>query len=128
MSNDKKHMNDLHADNATWLSQLEFYKDELTVLNKRLEEVISRNNSTEVSAQVEHFQNQFIRQKEVLDILKHDVKKDDNELAANAQAMPVASDHRLFPDHADLREKMEIYAKLFTEMKSDFETFLSKTL
>lgn len=124
----KVHMDDLHQENRTWINNLDFYKDELETFNKRLGEVINQNNTIEVTSMVEHFQNQFIRQKEVLDELKHDVKTEENDLVQNVKDYPVASDRRLFPDHKDLRDKLKTFDKIYLELKCEFENFLSKTL
>jgi predicted RNase H-like nuclease (RuvC/YqgF family) len=124
----RKHMSELHAENSEWLEKLNFYKDQIETLTNRLGEVAPKYTNIEVTAQIEHLQNQLIRQREVLDELRHEIKVDDKSLAANAQQNPVASDHRLFNDHPELRDKMQTYEKLFAELKQEFDAFLSKTL
>ena len=52
-----------HADHTEWLSKMKFYTDEITILKNRLGEIASKNNQKDVLAQVEHFQNQLIIQK-----------------------------------------------------------------
>ena len=46
-----------------WLRKLEFYKEDLDILEKRLLEVSDKNTSTEARAGIEHFQNQFMIQR-----------------------------------------------------------------
>jgi len=55
-----------HADHTEWLSKLKFYADEITLMKGRLGELASKNNQSDVLAQVEHFQNQLIVQKTIL--------------------------------------------------------------
>ncbi|MFN4082879.1 MAG: hypothetical protein ACK4K9_04550 [Bacteroidia bacterium] len=124
----RKHMADLHNENANWIDSLNFYKDQIETLTNRLGEVAVKYTDKEISAQIEHLQNQLIRQKEVLDELKHEIKLDDKALAENAKDNPVASDHRLFADHPELRDKVATYEKLFKELKEEFDRFLSKTM
>ncbi|MCB0786643.1 MAG: hypothetical protein KDC02_20845, partial [Flavobacteriales bacterium] len=64
-----KHINDLHFEHQVWLNNLRFYKDEIAIFEHRLEDVVTRNTDREFLAQVEHFQNQYIREKEVIDEL-----------------------------------------------------------
>jgi len=123
-----KHLDELHAESTEWVKNLRFFEDELKVMDSRLAEIVSANNNRDVLAQVEHFQNQFILQQEVVDEVKHLSKLDDGYLAKNAQANPVASDHRLFIDHDTLRDKYITFEKIYFELKHDFESFLSKSL
>ena len=58
---DRRYISDLHFEHMVWVNQLKFFKDELEILKNRLGEVSIRNTKMEVKAQVEHFQNQFIR-------------------------------------------------------------------
>lgn len=124
----KTHISDLHSEHIEWLNKLAFDKDEIQSFNKRLGEVIKANNSTDVAAHVEHFQNQFIRQNEVIDELRHDIKQYENSLATQVEANPVASDHRFAVDHPGLRDQMDTFEKIYKDLKNEFTSFLGKTL
>ena len=56
-----------HADHTEWLSKMKFYTDEISILKNRLGEIASKNSDKEVLAQVEHFQNQLIIQRNNID-------------------------------------------------------------
>ena len=86
----KKNIYDLHEDNKTWLSNLNFYKDDLLLMQKRIEEIAKKNNSKEVLASIEHYQNQLIVQKEQLDILAHDVREIETTLEKAVNKNPTA--------------------------------------
>lgn len=124
----KKHVTELHAERKEWLNTLQFYKDDIISLRKRLEEVVAANSKTEVRAQVEHFQNQFVRHLEVNDELRHQINANEQAFVAEESKNPVATDHKSAPDHADLRDKVATYEKLFKELRDEFNTFVSKTL
>jgi len=66
-----KRIDELHFEHQLWSSEMNFFKDELSILQNRLNEVASKNTDTEVRKQIEHFQNQFLIQKEQLDIINH---------------------------------------------------------
>ncbi len=123
-----KYIGDLHFDHMEWLNALRFYKDELGILEHRLEEMVRRNTSTEVMAELEHFQNQFIREREVIDELRHDIKQQENVLEKEAKEHPVGLDHRYYADHTELRDRMDTYEKLYHELKRDYHRWLAKRL
>jgi hypothetical protein len=124
----KKHIADMHSEHHEWLTVLSFHKDEIQSFDKRLGEVIKANNTRDVAAQVEHFQNQFIRQKEVIDELSHEIRQYEDKLTEQVEANPVASDHRIVSDHSSLREQVETYKRIYDDLKKEFNQFLSKTL
>jgi hypothetical protein len=123
----KAHFNEIYANILSWVNDLTFYKDELNVFQTRLEEVAKQNNKLEVMTEVEHFQNQFIRQHEVIDTLKHDLKKFNNTIVENISKNPVASDRRTTAAPVELEDQYQTFLKIYNELKADFEKFLVKT-
>lgn len=97
-------------------------------MEKRLGEIVSRNTSQDVLAQVEHFQNQLIIQKDQLDRLAHELNLDQDKLQAEVRKNPVAVDHRTVTDHGDIRESMATFERLFAELKAELYESLSKWL
>ena len=101
-----KHIGDLHFDHMEWLNALRFYKEDIGILEHRLEDIVRRNTKNEVMAELEHFQNQFIREREVIDELRHDIKQHENLLEKESKDHPIAIDHLASTDHTGLRERM----------------------
>ena len=124
----KVHLNELHFELNLWLNEFKFYKDEIMIFTHRLEDIVSRNTGIEVMKEVEHFQNQYIRQTEVIDELRHEVKQHENMLEAEVKKNPVAVDHRLFEDHTDLRDQVDQFKKIYNELKGEFMRFLSERM
>ncbi|PSJ71428.1 hypothetical protein C7N43_39370 [Sphingobacteriales bacterium UPWRP_1] len=120
------YMKDLHFEHQLWSSELAFCKDELKILDERLREVALKNTTMEAKALVEHFQNQFIRQNEVIDEYRHKINEHENFLISEAEKHPVAIEHRFFPDHAEMREEMHIFRKLYADLKHEFVNFLAR--
>ena len=120
-----KHLDDLHFEHQLWTSEAKFYVDELKIYQNRLAEIASKNTSEDVRKQIEHFQNKLIIQKEQLDILNHEVTVHEQWLAKYAQAHPVAVDHVLFADHKKMHEGMEMFDKIYAELKTEFNKFLA---
>ena len=119
-------MSDLHFEHEMWKRELEFCDDELKFLTARLEEVTMKNTDRDMLREVEHFQNQFILQKENIDVFTHNINEKEHELSEFAKDHPVANDHVHFEDHKGLRDNMEGFAKNYNEMKHEFRRFLSK--
>ena len=81
----QNYISELHKQNREWKSLINFVKEEIETFKNRLSEVVSKNRSVEVLAPAEHFQNQFIRHKEVIDELLHDINADEHRLAVNVK-------------------------------------------
>ncbi len=124
----KRHINDLHFDHQEWLNRLRFYKDEITIFEHRLEDIVKRNTTMEVMAELEHFQNQYIREREVIDELRHDIKQHENFLERESKERPTAIDHRLFADHSGLRDRVETFERLYGELKHELHRWLAKRM
>jgi hypothetical protein len=122
------HIGDLHSDHVLWIATLDFCKQEIGILERRMEEIAARNTHTDVLAELEHFQNQYIRQREVIDELRHEIKQHENVLEKEARDHPIAVDHRLFADHTGHREAMVTFEKLYRELKAEFMQWLVKRM
>lgn len=120
------HISDLHSDHAIWLNALVFYKQEIGLLEGRIAEIATRNNAPDVMADLEKFQNRYIRQKEVIDTLRNKINHHVDELTREYKERPVAIDHRLFADHTGLREEMATFEKLYQELKEELYRWLAK--
>lgn len=122
----KKHIDELHFEHRLWTNNMKFYYDEVCIFENRLEELVQRNTKIEVTSQIEHFQNQFIRQKEVSQQLVSKCGDHDKFLANQAKEHPIAIDHVLFADHTKLRDEVETFEKIYKELKAEFMDFLRK--
>jgi hypothetical protein len=128
MDSNQQYLKTLHAENVEWSKSLGFYSDELRSFELRLSEVVIANTGTEVLSQVEHFQNQFIRQREVIDILNHEMNVGEDKILEEVKNNDVATDHRKMEDHSELRDQMQAFEKIYREMKAEFIEYLSKVL
>lgn len=124
----KMHLSDLHFEHQLWAMEVKFFREELKIYQKWLEEVAAKNTQVDALKQVEHFQNQFIIQKNHLNVLKHQMKTHEQWLAGYAASHPVAIDHTAFADHAVMRENMDTAKKLFTDLKLEFKRFLDQKM
>lgn len=117
----------LHLEHELWGKEFLFYRDELAILDKYLTDIANHNTSSEVLKGVEHFQNQFIRQKEVLDELKHDVRQSEKNLVNRlVQLNPIQGEKLKIDDQEELRDAVETYKKIYSDLKAEFFAFMSK--
>jgi hypothetical protein len=111
------------------MNELNFYKEETRIFERHLEEVINNTDDVVVAAQVEHFQNQFIREKEVIDELKHRLNISEKQLAGFVKAVSgLGLDSFKMDNHPKLREEMMTFRKIYTELKNDFREFEAEQL
>lgn len=75
---------------------------------------------------LEHFQNQFIIQRNEIDEFLHAIGLHEDSFVQEVEKNPVAVDHRLFNDHTDERDRFDMFVKLYGELKTDFMDYLRK--
>ena len=66
--------------NSDCLRGIEFYGQELNILQERLDEIAKGNTGKEASEGIEHFQNQFIIHREQMDVLRHLLHENDQNI------------------------------------------------
>lgn len=117
-----------HAENTEWTNKLNFYNDEIKIMTGRLEEVAAKNSSQEVLAELEHFQNQLIIQKNNIDEALHAVKINEESLQKEVNSNPVAVDHRKVDYHDTEKDMVESFEKNFNDLRAEFNDFVGKWL
>ena len=71
---------------------------------------------------MEHFQNQFIIQRNNIDEIMHLIKQNENAIIEEINSNPVAVDHRKVKAHTEEKEQMESFEKKihFSDYKKSF--------
>jgi hypothetical protein len=110
----------LFTEHKVWLSQLEGTKQQFAELQQRLQTGLKGLNHSTMLAKAESFQNRFIRQKEVIDELRHEIKQHENHLESLDQPT-----HLLLLTHVNLRDQYQRFYELFIELERDFDEFLA---
>jgi hypothetical protein len=115
-----------HEENTEWTNKLNFYKEEISILTGRLEEIASKNSGGEALSEVEHFQNQFIIQKNNIDEIKHEVKMNEEQLLTEIKNNPTAVDHRKTEYHAKEKDLVQSFENNFNDLRDSFNKFAAK--
>lgn len=84
----KASLNSLYHQANDWLRELQFYSQELDIMDKRISEVANKNTGQDILAQVEHFQNSIIAMREEIDILKHKATHRNTEIIKQIELKP----------------------------------------
>ncbi len=124
----KKSVSHLHEEHKDWLSRLDFYQDELKVMQHRIEEVATANTKKDILQQVEHFQNQFIIQGRKAEELKRVINREERHLLMNAEFQPDKATQEALDFNRGEREEMRTFDRLFVDLKHELNAFLVKTL
>jgi hypothetical protein len=122
------YIKEIHLLHTEWNSVLDLTRDEILSFENRLEEIAKANTGKEMLAHVEHFQNRFIRQKEVMDELRHDIHEDELRIAENVRENNVAVEHRKVEENFELKDRVHVFQKIFNEIKSEYLAFLANKL
>lgn len=121
-------LKDLSFDHELWDNEMKYFRNELEIFDHRLEEIVSRSESRDFLREFEHFQNQFIRQNEVWDILNQKVRKHRKKLMRNLADVQSDPKHEYFEEHKMLREEFDTFVRIYTDVKNKFFVFLDKYL
>ncbi len=121
-------LSELHAEHDEWQDKIHSYRHEIHEMNTSLEAIVSKNPSTDDLVKVEHFQNQFIRQREVLDILRHNFKQHENLIEAKEENQDLhnINEQRLLENHQMYRQELNDFEKIFNDLKQEFNMFTAK--
>jgi cysteinyl-tRNA synthetase len=117
---------DLHFEHKHWRSELAFWEDELKSFKNRLEELVSRLTNKGALAQLEHYQNAFIRHREVIDMLQHDINVHETDMSNHYLKNEDVVNTALVKKHVEFRNRMEIQRHIYADLKKEFFRFLTK--
>jgi len=113
---------DLLAEHAGWQNRILHFKNELKAMKEELGMIVSRFTPREVPASTEHFQNQIIVQKDVLDIMRHDFKQFENKVEDAQRTDGKVSEYLQSLCDA-YRVRLSDYDKIYHEFKNEFASF-----
>jgi hypothetical protein len=118
--------NDLRYDHHIWENELNFYKNELSIFEDRLTDMIQRKPSKQLLRELEQFQNQFIRQKEVVDELNHKIHLYDDELNGIAAQIMLEKGSNEIAKHKTLEDDLQVNRRLYFDLRNRFNLYLMK--
>jgi hypothetical protein len=110
------------------INVLDFYSSDISFLEKLLTKVLEKNNHNEVKNESEHFQNQFIIQRNNIDALRSKILINKHEAALEAKIHAGKVDERLITDINQLKHEEKQIEKTMEEIRKAFKQFVAKWL
>ncbi|HEX2607930.1 MAG TPA: hypothetical protein VHK91_11145 [Flavisolibacter sp.] len=116
-----------HLENQLWANELEFYRDEIAIMERHLQIVASNNTKTEVTDKADWYRNQFARYRDRINELESELNLAETKMALFAQEdASVDLDEVNVADHFQFREKMEGFTADYQELKNGFRRYESE--
>lgn len=122
----KSSINFLHLQATDWLRQLDFYKQDLAFLRKRLDEVAAKNTGSEIGMSIEHFENKFRILSDNLDQSKHDISERKAKIDQMGGEMPTHIHEKFVVENDKAEHDLNLVVTDFHNTRKEFNTFLAK--
>jgi len=104
----------------SWKRELSSSKEEIKSFEKELAGLAAHSHNRDIFPHIEHFQNNFIRQKEVIDELRHDLPDSTRRMESIFYSTSNGTEHDV---HAELLDRMDMFRKLYLELREKFRRF-----
>lgn len=116
--------NALETEHLKWLKTIDLFKAQLVAMEKEISDFVKGKFPKTLAPRIEQFQNQFIRQREVIDEFRHKVKQHENEIERMSNFALEYLRDRVTREHILLKSEYHRFVELFLEMEQDFHDFL----
>ena len=118
----------LHLICEDWKRELEFFKNEIAYLRKRLEEIASKNTAKDILVEVEHYENKFRIMGIHVDELRHDVNLKNEALLKEATEKPNYINVKMIDADENLIDLMSDTRSDYHNTKEEYYHFLSRVM
>lgn len=107
----------------SWKNELSSIKEEIRHFERHLEQLAGKRLPKDLLAEVEHFQNLFICQKEVIDKLRHDLPDSRNKVENIFHELRQITEASNWEASEGLESRMDTFRRIYIEIKQDFHRF-----
>lgn len=126
MKNEIIFNSDLYFEHKQWRRELFFWEDELRSFKNRLDELVKRWTDNNMLAQLEHYQNQFIIQENVINDLQDEIHIHEINIANHSKNGKDVLEIEFVQKHIEFRNHMETQRTIYNNLKQEFYRFLSE--
>ncbi len=120
----EQHIEDLHFEHKLWLSEANFYRDELKVYHKQAQELGKRNTSADAEKRVVHFEHEFKISNRELESLFEEINDHEHSLADFEQNISTEVVNKQSAEHIRMRKRFHEFKEQYSSLKSEFMHFL----
>jgi len=113
---------EVEGQHVAWSNELNEINDEL----KRYEEILAKLVSPTNKKKIEHFQNQFFIQRNVIAKLKNEIKKHNFAIEREGNKPFDEMKASDMDYHEKIAEKIEMELKIIKELKMEFDAFVKE--
>jgi tRNA uridine 5-carbamoylmethylation protein Kti12 len=126
----KNHVNIKHVKNLNndALRGIEFYTQELGILQERLQEIAGDNTARAIQEQVEHFQNQLLIHGNYLSGLKREIHNNDLDIEADLLLTRTMVSESVAAEHNRIHDACQNEEKIFNDLRHEFNRFAAEWL
>ncbi|MBT8220211.1 MAG: hypothetical protein KJP00_10310 [Bacteroidia bacterium] len=109
----------MHKDHRNWLSQLNFYQDEIKFFQNELASVIqSHMGSLSIIESVDEYKGIFLKKLEKIDDLRHAIASHESSMAAS-----YVDSEAFRKQHQEIRKRLLAFVEEFEMLKKNFKRF-----
>ena len=116
-------INQLQSEINTWKRLLNFFRDENVCLKNRLSDILKNGFNRKLLEEFENFQTRFIKQDEVISLLRNDTAELD-KLLSNEKSGVIISDSRIDKKLDHLRNNITNSEEQFFQLQLNFNTYI----
>lgn len=120
----EQHIEDLHFEHKLWLSEANFYRDELKVYHKQVQNLSERNTSADAKERVNHFEHEFKLRNNELENLFQEINAHEHSLADFEQNTSTEVVNKHSEEHVRMRKRVHDFKEKYSKLKKEFMLFL----
>jgi hypothetical protein len=110
-----------HQEHRDWLSQLDFYQDEIRIFQHELMQVLHRHpNYLSIIEHVDEYRRILLKKLEKIDEFRREIVLHEKRLSQTLD--PTAEG---LWDHSEVRNEIALFFKEFEAMKTNFRRFVA---
>ena len=116
----------LHLEYRLWIAELNFDINLIRIFNDRLVEIAEENKSTDTKTTIQHFENKFTGNRDIIDSLRHRMHLEKMGLAAMSRENAKPGLKISIPEnYSSIRNDFFEFRVSFNDLKSEFLRFES---
>jgi len=119
---------EIHQEHRQWLTELNFYHDEIKYYQNQLAQVAARKEiDDEYHTKILDYKSRFFQVLEQIDKMRYTIYKHEKELAEQEKLAERTRVH-VNEDHHSKKEEFNNFLKKYEQLKTDFNNFVKKVL
>jgi hypothetical protein len=124
---DQSRISRFQKESESWRRVLEYMQQENSYLKNLLADVVNQDINNEMLVEAEDFQNRFIKNDEIIALLRRDIYNF-NERLSDHSSKAGMDNEKYYPVQKKLRNEIELLEQQFNKLKFEFLYFISEKI